>query len=335
MNSISKVALRVTLFAVAMALLLAFVVQAIERPVAGETRSYTAVFTDANGLKTGDDVRMYGVQVGKVATIGLDSNRATVGLTVQQGMAVYDSSKLAIRYQNLTGQRYVDIQQPPHPGAELRAGTTIGVDQTIPSFDITALFNGLQPVLAEFSASAVNQFAESMLAVIEGNGTGIGPALDAIEKLSRYVTDRQVVISTLVANLKLISDQMGGRSSQLIALIDGMTGVFAALQEKFDGVVDYALTAPPVLRPINDLLATVGLTPNTNPDLDADIRLLFPDPDQAVEALSRFPALLQSLSALIPDTGPGVNLSCSAGAAPVPQPLQVLIAGQRISICKR
>ncbi|NMN99182.1 MlaD family protein [Antrihabitans stalactiti] len=335
MKSLVSVSWKLTLFVALIAVLLTFIIQAIKRPVPGDTRSYTAVFTDANGLKTGDDVRMYGVQVGKVQSISLDDNHARVGLTVQDGRSMFDTSRLAIRYQNLTGQRYVDIQQPPHPGTELVPGTTIGTDATIPSFDITGLFNGLEPVLADFSPSALNQFAESLLAVIEGNGTGIGPALDAIETLSSYVSDRQTVISALVANLKQISDQIGGRSPQLITLINGITQVFVTLQENFDGVVDFAMTAPPVLTPLNSLLATIGLTPDSNPDLDNIVGLLFPDPGQAVEVLGRLPALLQSLNALIPDTGPGVNLTCSNGNATAPGPLQVLIAGQRISICNR
>ncbi|MBJ8342128.1 MCE family protein [Antrihabitans sp. YC3-6] len=335
MKSLFAVTWKLTLFVAVIAVLLTFIIAAIKRPVAGDTHSYTAVFTDANGLKTGDDVRMYGVQVGKVQTIRLDDNQASVGLTVQDDRSVYDTSTLAIRYQNLTGQRYVDIQQPQQPGTEIGAGTTIGTDATIASFDITALFNGLEPVLAEFSPGALNQFAESLLAVIDGNGSGIGPALDAIETLSKYVSDRQSVISAFVANLKQISEQIGGRSPQLITLINGITQVFITLQENFDGVVDFAMTAPPVLTPLNSLLATVGLTPDTNPDLDNIVGLLFPDPDHAVEVLGRIPSLLQSLNALVPDTGPGVNLACSNGNATAPGPLQVLIAGQRISLCNK
>lgn len=335
MKSVVKVTWKLTLFTVVIAVLLVFVVQAVKRPVSGDTRDYSAVFTDANGLKSGDDVRMYGVQVGKVQSIALDRNQAMVKFTLQRGRAIYETSKLAIRYQNLTGQRYVDIQQPPTSSAEISAGTTIDTSHTIPSFDITALFNGMEPVLAEFSPGALNKFAESMLAVIEGNGTGVGPALESIEKLSNYVTDRQAVISTLVANMKAISDKIGGKSSQLVSLIAKLSTLIATLHAKIGSIIEFALIAPPILGPINNLLATLGLTTDTNPDFDTDIKLLFPDPQQAVEVLGRLPGLLQSLNALIPGTVPGVNLACSNGNVSAPGPLQVLIGGQRISICKR
>ncbi|MFC9995171.1 MlaD family protein [Nocardia sp. NPDC127526] len=335
-NSIRAVIVRLAIFATAMGLLLAVVVAAITRPVGGGTEGYRAEFTDASGLKTGDDVRMYGVQVGKVTAIDLVGTQAVVRFTVQQDRPVYTASTLAIRYQSLTGQRYVDVRQPDSPGEQQRTGDTIGADRTIPSFDITQLFNGLQPVLREFSPGALNQFAEGVLAVIEGNGTGIGPALDAFERMSRYVSDRQAVLTTVVANMRSISDQIGGKSPYLLTLLQGLADVFSVFQEKVDGLLLFADAAPSTLGPLNSIMATLGFTENENVELEKDLRLLFPDPDQALDLLGRLPGLVQSLANLLPPASvPAgqIDMTCSKGNAAVPGPLAVLIAGQRISIC--
>ncbi|MFI9504009.1 MCE family protein [Nocardia sp. NPDC052566] len=334
--SIRSVIVRLSVFAVAMIMLLGVIVQAITRPVGGDTASFTATFTDVSGLKTGDDVRMFGVQVGKVTAIDLDGDRARVGFTVQRDRPVYDSSVLAIRYQTLTGQRYMDIKQPDRPGLQLKPGTAIAPANTIASFDITQLFNGLQPVIAEFSPAALNQFTESVLAVIEGNGSGIGPALDALDKLSAYAVDRQTVLSTIVSNLQAISSQIGGRSPHLVTLLRGIADVFTAFREKLYGLIDFAQVAPSALGPLNSLLGALGFTEGANPDLMTDIRLLFPDPQAAMDLLGRLPGLLQALSALLPPAHPAVgqvDLTCTKGNAELPPALAVLVAGQRIAIC--
>ncbi|MTE16721.1 MlaD family protein [Nocardia aurantiaca] len=334
MKSLSGVIWRLALFVAAMAVLATVIVQAIERPVAGRVDHYTALFTDANGLESGDDVRMYGVQVGKVDSLTLDAgNKARVQLTVRDDRPVYDTSTLAIRYQSLTGQRYVDVRQPDRPGIRLAAGATVGVDHTTPSFDITKLFNGLKPVLAEFSPEALNQFSTSLLAVIEGDGKGIGPALDAIDKLSGYVSDRQAVISVLIHNMRGVADQLGGRSPETVTLLGGLVQVFVVLRQEVEGVVDLADTAPSVLEPLDELAATLGLTPGANPDLDSLLRAVFPDPQAAVDLLGRLPGLLETLNAQLPAANSAATPPCSKGNAPVPTALQVLIAGQRISIC--
>jgi len=334
--SMAAVLWRLAVFAAAMIMLLVVIVSAITRPLSGDLDTYQARFSDASGLKTGDDVRMFGVAVGKVAAISLDHDQALVRFTVQRGRPMYTASVLAIRYQTLTGQRYIDVRQPNQPTAVLTPGTTVGVDHTVPSFDITALFNGLEPVLKEFSPAALNQFSASILAVIEGDGTGLGPALAAIEKLSDYVTDRQTVISTIFANLKLISDQIGGSSPHLVTLLQGLSDVVSALQQKVNGLIDFAMTAPSALGPLNTLLDTLGFSYPNNPDLDHDFRLLFPDPKDALAQLGKLPGLLQALDNLLPPAGPSageVILTCTKGKAAVPVQVGVLIAGQRISLC--
>lgn len=324
---------RLTLFAGVMAAVLALVLTAIQRPVDGTTETHHALFTDANGLKVGDDVRMYGVQVGKVEAVGLDGDKARVRLTVTTDTPIYDNSTLAIRYQNLTGQRYIDLQQQPNPGIRLAAGATIGPERTVPSFDVTSLFNGLKPVLATMSPEAVNKFTESMLAVIEGDGAGLGPALEAIGTLSEYVGDRQQVIGTLVRNMAEVAERVGGRVHHLVPLLARLTDIFEALRSDIGGLAEFAMTAPSVLAPLDRLLGVLGLVPEAGPDIDALIRALFPDPRQAVEVLGRMPGLLAAVDNALPRTVAGWKPECGKGEAELPTPVRILVGGQQVVVC--
>ncbi|MFF0491890.1 MlaD family protein [Nocardia sp. NPDC004068] len=326
---------RLALFTIAMIAAFALVLTMIQRPVAGATETHDALFTDANGLRIGDDVRVYGVQVGKVEGIRLDGTLARVRLTVKTDTPLYDNTRLAIRYQNLTGQRYVDIQHDPAPGARIRPGALVPADHTVPSFDITALFNGLEPVLRTLSPDALNRFTTSMLAVLEGEGKGIGPALASIGELSAYVGDRQRVLTTLVRNLSEIADRIGGRSPQLVNFLGKVSDVFESLQKNLEGLIDFALTAPPVLYPADRLLATIGLTVGENPDVNEIVRRYIPDPKAIADLLAGLPALLEGLDAAIPSPIPGSTRVCAKGDAEVPAPLRVLVDGRRVSVCKR
>ncbi|WP_019931062.1 MlaD family protein [Nocardia sp. BMG111209] len=322
---------RLGLFAVVMVLVLTVVCTAIKRPVSGPTEAHDALFTDANGLKVGDDVRLYGVQVGKVGGLRLDGTLARVRLSLKTNTPVYDNSKLAIRYQNLTGQRYVDLQQQAQPGARLAAGATVGTDHTVPSFDVTSMFNGLKPVLATISPEEINQFSAGMVALIEGDGSGVGPALDAIEKLASYVEDRQQVIGTLIHNMSDLSDKVGGRVHYLVPLLARLTDVFQGLQQNIGGLAQFAMAAPSVLGPLDSLFTALGL--DTGSDVDALIRNLFPDPQEAVDVLGKLPGLLAGVDAATPHGPAGWKAQCSKGAAEVPPVLRVLISGQQVAIC--
>ncbi|MVU75675.1 MCE family protein [Nocardia sp. ET3-3] len=327
---VKAAAWRLALFSGVIVVVLMLVIAAIQRPVSGSTETHDAIFTDANGLKVGDDVRMYGVQVGKIKSIDLDGAQARVRLSVKTDAPVYDNSKLAIRYQNLTGQRYIDLQQQPQPGNRLAAGARIGVDHTVPSFDVTQLFNGLKPVLQTISPEAINQFSASMVALIEGDGSGVGPAMDAIGKLASYVNDRQQVIGTLIRNMSDLSDRVGGRVHNLVPLLARLSDIFQSLQQNIGGLTQFALTAPSVLRPIDTLLSTLGIHNGT--DVDAILRQIFPDTKEALDVLGRLPGLLAAADTAT--TGPtGWKPVCSKGTAQLPAGVAVLISGQRVTIC--
>ncbi|MFC4125182.1 MlaD family protein [Nocardia rhizosphaerae] len=330
---VGGVALRLGVFALVMLAVLGLVFTLIKRPVAGDTVAHDALFTDANGLKVGNDVRMFGVQVGKIEKIGLEGDKAKVSLTVKTDTPIYDNSKLAIRYQNLTGQRYIDLQQAPNPGTPIPAGARIGADMTVPSFDVTSLFSGLKPVLATLSPEAINQFTASMLAVIEGDGSGLGPALTAIDELASYAQDRQQVIDTLIRNLSTLGDRHGGRVGYLLPLLARLTDIFEAMQRNIGGVAQFAATAPSVLAPVDRLLAGLGLVEGGGADVDAMIRGLFPNPQEAVDVFVRLPGLLATVDASLSRDFTDFTPHCSNGAAEVPAPLQVLIAGQKVTIC--
>ncbi|NKY51426.1 MlaD family protein [Nocardia vermiculata] len=334
--STRKLLLRVAVSVVVMAVVLVGVFRLIQRPVAEHTDTYTAVFTDANGLRPGDDVRLYGVQVGKVGDVELDRDaHARVHFTVARGHDLFTETKVAVRYQNLTGFRYLDIQQPEQPGQPRKPAAVFDTAHTVPAFDITTLFNGLQPVLKEMSPEDLNRFASSLLAVIQGDGNGIGPALSAIDTLSRYASDRQQVLSILVRNFAQVSQHMAGRSGNAMALMKGLTDLFVTITDQLPGLIQFGLEIPPMLRPLLDIMKVLGVTGDRGKDLDALLHQALPDPHQAVAVLGRLPGLVQTMAATVPPTGPEAAMTCSHGVAVAPEPLSILVAGQRITLCHR
>ncbi|AHH16119.1 MCE family protein MceB [Nocardia nova SH22a] len=328
---VGAAAWRLGLFAVVMIVVLSVVFTAIKRPVSGDTETHQALFTDANGLKVGDDVRQFGVQVGKVEGISLNGALARVRLSLKTTAPIYDNSHLAIRYQNLTGQRYIDLQQEPKPGTRLPGGHTVGIDHTVPSFDVTSMFNGLKPVLATVSPEAINQFSASMVALIEGDGTQVEPAMAAIGRLASYVDNRQQVIGTLIHNMSDLSDRVGGRVHYLVPLLARLSDIFQELQTNIGGLAQFAMAAPSVLGPLDSLFDALGLQSGT--DVDALIHRLFPDPQEAVDVFGKLPALLGGLDAATPKSVAGWKPQCSKGTAELPQVLRIMVAGQQVAVC--
>jgi phospholipid/cholesterol/gamma-HCH transport system substrate-binding protein len=77
--------------------------------------SYTlfANFDNISGLKSGDQVQIAGVDVGKVTAIGLSDNRAHVSLRINKGVEIDDDAIASIKTSGIIGDKYVAIALGP------------------------------------------------------------------------------------------------------------------------------------------------------------------------------------------------------------------------------
>ena len=72
-----------------------------------------ASFDNISGLKTGDQVQLAGVQVGKVVEIGLKDVRARVAMRVDEGVPIDADAIAAIKTSGIIGDKFVSIALGP------------------------------------------------------------------------------------------------------------------------------------------------------------------------------------------------------------------------------
>ncbi|MFE9322622.1 MlaD family protein [Nocardia sp. NPDC052278] len=324
-------AIKLAIAAIIAILLFVVVINAIRNPVDGAVGAYTADFTDVSGLHIDGDVRNKGVLIGKVKSIKLvrrgGQTLAEVGLTLQKPYELTANSVLAVKYQNLTGVRYVDLAVPQDPGGPIDHMTA---DKTKPSFDITQLFNGLQPVLNTMSTDEVNKFTQNAISLLQGDGGGLAPMLDSVQTLANYAHDREQVISVLTANLNRLAGTMGGKSSDLIDFLHSLAyavGQAMTVLDLFNKTADFG---PGFTRPIDQMLIELGLSPELN--IDKLLSSAFSSVPAAAESLRLLPGAFAGLQvpALKADSG---AMSCSNGLAKLPTDVKVLLNGSEVVIC--
>ena len=68
-----------------------------------------ANFDNISGLKTGDQVEIAGVQVGKVISISLKDYRARVGMRINDGVHIDTDAIASIKTSGIIGDKYVSV----------------------------------------------------------------------------------------------------------------------------------------------------------------------------------------------------------------------------------
>ncbi|MBW0275811.1 mammalian cell entry protein [Nocardia sp. MH4] len=232
--SIRKPLIGFSIFAIVSMLVIVVVWNTLARTVDGDTRKYTAIFTDVLGLRPGDDVRMAGVRVGKVEKIELDGkNDAKVSFIVQSDQTIFDDTKALVRYQNLIGQRYVALTPGTAPSPqELESGSVIPIDRTEPSFDISALLNGFQPLFQALEPAEVNAMSETLIQALQGDGVSLSSFIIQAAQLATDFQRRDAILSDVITNLSGVMAGLAKRGDELETLVTQTRALIGGLYEQ-------------------------------------------------------------------------------------------------------
>ena len=171
----------------------------------GSTSTYQAVFTDASGLLPGDDVRISGIRVGKVQSVSLDGRDARVAFSLAKGQHLYPGTTATVEFLNLLGQRFIDLQDDASAlGSALPPGSVLGLDQTRVGLDLTAIFNAFRPLFEMIRPADVNQLADNIVHVLQGEGPALRNLTSQTATLTRTLVDRDQVIGAVITNLNQV-----------------------------------------------------------------------------------------------------------------------------------
>lgn len=205
----------------------------------GDTAEYRAVFSDATGVTAGDDVRIAGVKVGTVQDIEIveadsadpDDVHAEVTFDVDADVELDGGTQALVRYRNLLGQRYISLTPDASSEETLAEGDVIPIDQTQPSLDLTALFNGFKPLFEALSPDDINKLSFEIVQVFQGEAGTVESLLASTASLTSTLADRDQVIGELLDNLDYVLDHIADRDQQLTRLIDSFRTLVAGLKD--------------------------------------------------------------------------------------------------------
>ena len=243
--------IKVSIFAVTMLLVSAGLVVVFGEFRFAATNTYHATFTEAARLQGGNDVRIAGVPVGSVRDVKLNpDNTVDVAFTVNKKYQMYTSTRALIRYENLVGDRFMEITSGPGELRKMPPDATIDVNRTQPALDLDALLGGLRPVVKGLDGDQVNQITNAMLELLQGEGGPLSQLLSETGTFSQTLADRYQVISEVIHNLNAVLGTIDDKSAQFDASVDQLQKLVSGLAQGRDPI---AGAIPPLASAQADL----------------------------------------------------------------------------------
>lgn len=189
-----------------------------------------ARFDDVKDLKEGDPVKMAGVPVGDVQSIGFADNRVKVvmRLDADKAKAVKTDSVASIQFTGLMGQNFVVVEfgkagVPIQPGAELSTREQADFGSILSQMDGAAA--GIEKVANTFSSDKFTDVLGPLADFIKANQASISKIIQNVEISTAQIARGEGTVGRLIHDDQLYKD-----AAQLISKLN-------AASEKLDSAL--------------------------------------------------------------------------------------------------
>jgi phospholipid/cholesterol/gamma-HCH transport system substrate-binding protein len=266
-------------------------------PVIGAGTTYTAEFEEAAGLKSGNEVRVAGIKVGKVTDVSLKDDIVVATFKVKDTW-MGDQTRAGIKLKDLLGQKFLAVE--PAGRETMDTGAMIPVERTSSPYDVLEAFRDLSATVDDIDT---DQLAESFDVISEtfaDTPDEISGALSGLSRLSDVIVKRDEELATLLSNARSVSQTLAERDDQLVTLMKDGNELLSELSARRDAISS-------LLQGIQELAAELeGLVDDNNEqigpvldELDQLTGMLDRNRDSLAENIKAFAPFLRQFNNVI------------------------------------
>ncbi len=186
-------------------------------PIIGGGTTYTADFTEAAGLASGNEVRVAGVKVGTVTKVSLDGAKVKVAFKVKDTW-IGDASTVAIKIKTLLGEKYLGLD--PLGSKQQDPDRTIPENRTVSPYDVTDAFNGLANTVGQLDTGRLAQSFQDIADAFGNTAPEVHSTLQGLADLSETISSRDNQLAQLLANTRQITGDLANEDTQFTALLN-------------------------------------------------------------------------------------------------------------------
>ncbi len=235
-----------------------------------EKNTYSAYFSEANGLFVGDEIRILGVAVGVVDKIEPQPSSSKVTFSVDKQYSVPADARAAILSPSLVTARAIQLVPAYSGGPKLSPSASIPLNRTAVPVEwddfrkqLEKLADALQPA-APGGVNSVGEFVNAAADNLRGEGD---TARDTVIKLSQAISalgDHADDIFSTVRNLQLLVSALYSSSNLLASFNQNLASVTTIFTNTPNEVANAVRGLDGALNDLRDFLAenreAVGVT---------------------------------------------------------------------------
>ncbi|MFI5780416.1 MCE family protein [Nocardia sp. NPDC051570] len=220
-------------------------------PIIGAGTKYTAEFSEAAGLKKGNEVRIAGVKVGDVSDVRLDGDRVLVDFRTKDAW-VGDQTTASIQIKTLLGQKYLALD--PKGSGTADPGRRIPLSRTVSPYDVIDAFSDAAKQIQQTDTAQLATSFRVLSEAFSGTPPEIRGSIDGVARLSETLAKRDEQLKQLFAATNKTTKVLADRNAEFERLLANGGQLLAELNIRQQAIAQLLTGAKSVATELSALV---------------------------------------------------------------------------------
>jgi phospholipid/cholesterol/gamma-HCH transport system substrate-binding protein len=201
-------------------------------PFINQTKSYSAYFAEAGGLRTDSAVQVAGFRVGQVSSIGLDGPRVLVKFIVDKNINLGDRTEAAIKTKSLLGAKILEVT----PRGDGQQRGAIPLNRTTSAYQLPDALGDLTATISGLNTDQLSNSLKVLADTFSETPPEVKIAVQGVARFSQTLDERDAELRNLLANANKAAGVLAQRSDKVVSLIADTNALLLQLESQSDAL---------------------------------------------------------------------------------------------------
>ncbi|WP_067689171.1 MCE family protein [Nocardia jejuensis] len=240
-------------------------------------RTYVADFKISGGARPGEEVRVAGINVGKISAVDLVGDHVEVSFTVKDDVRVGDLSAVEVKMLTPIGGHYLALA----PAGEKTLGSKhIPPERTTTPFELSDILDKGTPIFGKVDAGTTRDTIAELNKALSGQPDALRGVISNANELTGLLADRtrqldsalqvsdeyvaaiaddKAVVADFVRQLGTVADRLGSRKEDVVDAFNLVKRLLVVLHRP---IMAYGDTLEPSVTQLEQLFSKLFEDPN-------------------------------------------------------------------------
>ncbi|WP_067570493.1 MlaD family protein [Nocardia acidivorans] len=240
-------------------------------------RTYIADFKISGGARSGDEVRVAGIKVGKIRSVDLVGDHVEVAFTVKSDVRVGDRAAVEVKMLTPIGGHYLALT----PTGDKELGSRhIPPERTGTPFELSDILDKGTPIFSKVDAGTMRDTVGELNKALAGQPDALRGVIDNADELTGLLADRtrqldaalqvsdeyiaaiaddKALLADFVRQLGTVADQLGNRKDDIVGVFNLVKRVLVILHRP---IMAYGDSIEPSVTQFEQLFSKVFADPD-------------------------------------------------------------------------